>query len=266
MDISYYVTYDLPVPYKGLNVYPVTVKDYLIFTAYSQCFLLEKNTIPDPRVISMTNLEYIYKATEEDFGKTPYLVWFDRLLGLVLKDDKSFENLEESVLRYNYDDKGKPLFKIGDITYDSKDYEELKQIICTQNIIELPDESISKEVRDSLEKAREYKRKQSGEKTGSFEDYIISLASVTGWNFEYIYDMPVRKFIKSIRRTDNLIHYKIYLSASMSGMVEFKDKSFIKHWLTNIDPDEKDKYGDVSVDLEAMKGKVSLESAKKQHK
>ena len=27
----------------------------------------------------------------------------------------------------------------------------------------------------------------------------------------------------------------------MSGMVEFKDKSFIKHWLSNLDGD--DKYG-----------------------
>jgi hypothetical protein len=47
----------------------------------------------------------------------------------------------------------------------------------------------------------------------------------------------------------------------MSGMVEFKDTSFIKHWLTNID--DTDKYGDVSVGLEDMQSKVSMESAKK---
>jgi len=73
--------------------------------------------------------------------------------------------------------------------------------------------------------------------------------------------MSVRKFINTIKRMDNLIHYKIYLAASMSGMVEFKDKSFIKHWLTGLEED--DKYGDVSINLDDMQNKVSLESAKK---
>jgi len=73
--------------------------------------------------------------------------------------------------------------------------------------------------------------------------------------------MTIRKFLKSIRRMDNLIHYKIYLAASMSGMVEFKDKSFIKHWLSQLD--DENKYSDVSVDLDEIQDKVSLESAKK---
>ena len=115
-------------------------------------------------------------------------------------------------------------------------------------------------MRDSLEKAREYKRRLSKEKPASLEDYIISIAVATGWEMEYIYSMPIRKFQKTISRLDNYIHYKIYLAASMSGMVEFKDKSFIKHWLSNLDT--KDKYSDVSVDLDALQNKISLGSAK----
>ena len=122
------------------------------------------------------------------------------------------------------------------------------------------DKNISKEVRDSLEKAKRYKEKLSGTTPASFEDYIISLAVTTGWSYEYIYNLSIRKFFKSIQRLDNLIHYKIYLSASMSGMVEFKDKSFIKHWLSNLE--NKDKYADVSVGVDAVQNKLSLESAK----
>ncbi len=58
-------------------------------------------------------------------------------------------------------------------------------------------------------------------------------------------------------RMNNLIHYKIYLAASMSGMVEFKDKSFIKHWMANLDVT--DKYADVSVSLQDMQNKISPE-------
>ena len=260
MEITTYVTFDSPVPYKGLKIYPILVKDYLYFNLYAQCFSLDKNSIPNMKIISMTNLEYIYYLAESEEKNASYLVYFDRLLSMCIKNDDSFDDLNKSVERYGYSEKRKPIFKIGEEIYDSKDFEALKEIICEQNLFELPDENISKEVRDSLEKAKEYKDKISGTKSGTLEDYIISVSGITGWSFDYIYNMPVRKFVKAIRRFDNLIHYKIYLSASMSGMVEFKDKSFIKHWLTNLD--ESQKYGDVSMDLDTIQEKISLESAK----
>lgn len=256
--IAYYTTYDFPVPFKGLNIYPVTVKDYLTFSMYSQCLTIDKNSIPDVKIISMTDLEYIYFASTQK--EEPYLIWFDRLLSLCLKNDKSFENVEESIKRYKYDKKGKPFFEIDNQMYWSEDFTEIQNIISEQNDIELIDKTISKEVRDSLEKAREYRNKITGQTQASFEDYIISVASITGWSFEYIYSMTIRKFTRVVQRLDNYIHYKIYLAASMSGMVEFKDKSFIKHWLSDLN--NENKYEDVSMDLDAVQEKISLESAK----
>lgn len=256
------IYFDLPIKYKELNIYPVYVKNYYEFYYFSQCLTVEKNIIPDPKVISMSNLEFIFWYTENNFEKEPYLLWFDRLLSICLPENaESFQPIEKSIDKYRYDEKGRPFFEINGKAYDSKDFDEIKKIIINQNLIELPDESISKEVRDSLEEARRYKEKLSNTKTGTLEDYIVSLAVVTGWTYDYIYSLTIRKFISSLRRLDNYIHYKIYLSSSMSGMVEFKDKSFIKHWLSNIN--EKDKYKDVSMDLDAVRDKVSLESAKK---
>jgi hypothetical protein len=240
-------------------IYPATVRDYGSFRACEECFRLEKNSVPDPKIISMTDLEYLYHLFQTN-NEIPYLVWFDRVLSICLKDDKSFEDTGKSLERYRVDGKGKPFFIINGKSYTSQDYAEIKNIICTQNLVDLPDENISKEVRHSLELAKEYKRKLSNEKPASLEDYIVSLAAVTGWTFDYIYDMSLRKFDKCLRRMDMYIHYKIFLSASMSGMVEFKDKSFIKHWLTGLDDE---KYKDVTVDLSTVQDKVSFESAKK---
>lgn len=256
-----YTTYDLPIPYKAekskevLKFYPVTLKDYILFNLYAQAFTFEKNHIPDKKIISMTNLQYIYHITQEDL-ENPLVVYFDRVLSIALKEDESFKDIETSIRRYTYDESGKPQFLIGDTQYKSKDYENIKKIICEQNMVELPDENMSKEVRDSLEKAREYKRRLSKTKPATLEEYIISLSLATGWSIEYIYDMSIRKFITAIQRMDNLIHYKIYLAASMSGMVEFKDKSFIKHWLTSLE--EEDKYKDVAVDYEEIQKKVLM--------
>lgn len=258
MNTFIYTTYDLPVEYKKLKIYPVTVKDMLHFNTYSQCLTIDKNSIPNPEIISMTYLEYIYHSLEEEH---PYLFWFDRLLSLCLKDDKTFEDIGESIKRYGYSDDRNPIFIIGDDIYNSDDFDEIKNIIAFQNMVELIDENISKEVRDSLEKARDFKRRISGEKSGSTEDYIISLAIFTGWNFEYIMGMTIRKFIKCIRRMDVLIHYKIYMGASMSGMVDFKDKSPLRHWMRDLE--DEDKYKDVSVDYQEIEDKISFEAAKK---
>lgn len=260
MNLDYYLTNDLPIPYKNLKIYPVKVLDYVPLTAFSQCLTLDKNSIPDAKIIAMTDLEYIFYSSVKAKQPQPYLLWFDRLLSLCLKDDDTFEQIEKSIERYEYDENGKPFFKIGNIFYNSSDFIEIKNIICEQNLIELPDETVSKEVRDSLEKAKEYKRKLSGEEIASFEDYIVSLSITTGWTLEYVYSMTVRKFIKSVRRMDNYIHYKIYLTSSLSGMVEFKDKSFIKHWLSNLD--KGDAYKDVTMNLEDVQNKISLDSAK----
>lgn len=261
-NIQFYTTFDLPVPYKTLTFYPVSVKDYLLFGIFSQCLLLDKNSIPDPKIITMTELEYIYKSAEDKNSEyNTSILWFDRLLSLCLKNEESFKDIEKSVERYGYDENKKPYFLIGKEKFYSKDFLEIKQIIADQNGLELPDENISKEVRDALEKAREYKSRLSKTENPTFEDYIVALSVSTGWTLEYIYNMPARKFFSSINRIDNLIHYKIYLAASMSGFVEFKDKSFIKHWLSNLD--KKNKYEDVSMDLEKVQEKISLESAKK---
>ena len=260
MDITKYITFDRPVPFKGLQIHPVYMKDYAEFMSFSQVLTLEKNAIPDVEIISMSYLKFIYHMTMKDATEYPYLIMLDRLLSLCLQDE-SFNDIEESLKRYNYTEKGKPFFIINKEVYREEDFNEIKKIICEQNLIELPDPNISKEVRDSLEEAQRYKNKISGTKTGTLEDYIISLSIVTGWTMDYIQSLPIRKFIKAIKRYDNLIHYKIYLSASMSGMVEFKDKSFIKHWLSNIETE--DRYKDVTVDLDELKGTISMESAKK---
>ena len=268
-NLSIYFVFDDPVPYKKLKIYPVKVKEYHSFNLYATCLLIEKNAIPDPNIIRMTELEYIYyiSSSQNEKAYFPYVLFFDRLLSLVLNDkdftdeNTGFADIEKSILRYKYNEKGKPTFTIDGEIYDSNDFEEIKKIIAEQNLLELPDENISKEVRDSLEKAREYKRKLSGEAPANFEDYLIALSVATSWTLDHIYNMSIRKFTKSIQRYDNMLHYKIYLSASMSGFVEFKDKSFIKHWLSNLD--EKDKYKDVSLDYDALQKKISLESAKK---
>lgn len=57
--------YDEPVQYKKLNIYPVRVYDYLNFYSYLDCLQIDKNSVPDIKVISMSYLDYLIKLSNE---------------------------------------------------------------------------------------------------------------------------------------------------------------------------------------------------------
>lgn len=252
---SYYV-FDQPVPYKKLLIHPVKIRDFYEFQFYATSIMLEKNSIKDPQMaikaISMSYFEYLMAVANEE-NKLLYL--FDGLLRLILnkKSEKEFP----IYIGNNKD--GKPFFKIENETYNSEDFDELKKIIAEQNLINLPNERIQKNVRDNLDEARRFKQKLLKNKIASFEEQIMALSLYTGWSLDYIYDLSYRKFAMAIRRANHMIMSNIYLTADMSGFVTFKDKSVLKTWLTDIEIE--DEYGDVKMNPDDLKGKANFSSA-----
>ena len=251
--IDMYVTFDEPVPYKDLEFFPVSMRDYFIFGYLSSCLLLEKDSVPDPKVISMTYLEYLFSITDDD---NKLISKLDGLLRYVLgkKNDTDFKII------YKREENGRPLFIINNKEYNSDDFDKIRQIISEQNAINLPDESIQKSVRDAIEEARRYKEKLNNTKAAGLEDQMVALSVYTGWPLKDIYNLSIRKFVKAIKRANHLLYQKIYLQSSLSGFVTFKDKSILSGWLSDID--EKDRYDDVTIDLEVLKGKANFSNAK----
>ena len=255
---SQYYVFDDAIPYKGLLLYPVKIRDYMLFLSLASCLMLEKNSVKDPvlaaKAISMTYLEYMFSISIED--KT-LIELFVGLMALVLgkKDDAKFE------ISFYTGEEGRPLFKIDDKTYDSKDFDQLREVIAEQNSLELPNEKQQKEVRDSIEAARKFKQRISGSKVASFEEQLIALSLYSGWELDKIYNMTIRKFISSISRANHMIMSNIYLTASLSGFVTFKNPDVLKGWLADLTVENKD--ADVTMSVESLQSKISFEDAKK---
>lgn len=244
--------YDNPVKYKELEFFPATMKDYLQFHWYAQCLTLDKNSSRDPKIISMTYLDYMYTSSNPE---NPYFAYFDALLKIVLRKD----NLNA---QYGRNAKGKAIFVIEGKEYSSTDFEEIKKIISEYNSLELPDDKIQKEIRDNMEEAKRLRAKMNGNvKMASLEDQIVCVLISTSMSLEKISSLSIRKFLKILERVDAKLHYEIYLSASMSGFVEFKDKSVIKHWMSDLTKNKLD-----LVPLEQIQGTVSGKNAKVRNK
>lgn len=245
-EYDYYLFYDKPIPYKKLLIYPVKMDKYLDFHLYISCLLLDKNSIPDSNVISMTYLDFLYYMAS--ITEIPYLYMFKELLKMVLHID------DDEHFHFYRDENGKAYFKIDDESYDHADFDKIVDIIFLQNCIEHIDDSIQKEVREEMEKAEKFKR-QNAYKMCSLEDQMICVLISTSLKLEDIYNLTIRKFSKVLERVDHKLHYQIYLSAEMSGMVKFKDESKIQHWMADLT--RKDRYSDVKIDSEKMHNKIN---------
>ena len=258
---EYSYVFDQPVRYKELFIYPIKIKDYYEFSFYAQSLMLEKNSIKDPQLaikaISMSYLEYLLQYPEKiKVGNLEYDFYqlFDGLIRLSLNIRESEEKIKYGLIPH-------PFFEINGIKYGSDDFDEIRSIIAEQNMLDLPDERIQKNVRDSLEEAKRFKQKLNNNKVASFEEQIMALATYTGWELEYIYEVTYRKFILAIRRANQNIMPNIYLTASLSGFVSFKDKSILKSWLADIEIE--DKYEDVKMSPEQLQSKANFDEARK---
>jgi hypothetical protein len=252
--------FDKPVQYKKLIVYPVKMESYFEFSILVESLLLEKNTTLEG--ISKTYLDYLYMLNSKN-DENNNLGNFDSLLKLCLRKP-------ELSIFYGHDKKEKPVFVIykneedskknkdGEI-YDSSDFDELRLLICEQNDIKIPDDRISPEVRASMEEARAFRAKINGVIPPTLEDLVLCVMASTSLKPDDISNLSIRKFGQLIQRIDSKLHYQIYLTAAMSGMVEFKDKSILKHWMSGT---EEDMWGDTMIDVETIRGKLAFDDKK----
>ena len=73
-----YFTYDEPVPFCGLYLYPVSVRNYNEFMTSNACLLLNKND--DPMGIKFTHLDYLLSKVSD---KKEGALWSMRLSKII---------------------------------------------------------------------------------------------------------------------------------------------------------------------------------------
>lgn len=217
-------TNDDPINFKGLLIYPVTVRNYFKFMTFSNILSIDKNSIPNPSIISMSYLDFlIYLMTQVDDSES-YSYAFYELLKMCLKKD-------DFNIYYGKDENNKTFLKIDDTKIFKKDFNELKYIIMHQNIPDYKEEDINPELKKDLEEKARLENK--GRHTVSIEKQITAIVIGSSLKYEDVLNLTIRKFYIMLEMIDKRLHYEIYKTASMSGMVEFKTE--IEHYLSETD-------------------------------
>jgi len=238
-----------------LIIKPIRMVDYLTFQSSINCLLLEKNKVPDPKIISMSYLDYLIHLIEiGDDTSNMYAYMFLQIVKLSCGVTE--EDLNSGNFTWIKDKKSKNSIMFNKVEYTRKDFDEIREIICDQNFIELPDDNIDAKFKKAMDDARKFKNRNS-KKMGGIEDQIICVSIGSNLSMEEIKGMTIRKFQKFLQRIDYKLNYEICKTAEMGGMVKFEKE--IPHWRSEIIID---KYSDLMVDFKSVENKVTGKTTK----
>lgn len=257
-----YFAFDEPIPFCGLKLYPVTMRNYGKFLGASTCFTLNKNE--DPNGIIKSHLDYLLGKMQDKEEGFSWSYRFSTLLEMIfhiqncLKCDKcgktmSFddyvrevskeENRDKNILqcecggefketiRYGTDEKTKKKKLIIDgHVISSKDFDMLRRLSLYQNLPDYRDDSwVHPEIREDQQEKQRLLALKGGGATASLERKICCASVKSCYKISEIFDMPIRKFLILFDAIDSAMTYEAQMLGRMTGM--FASKSPIDHWV-----------------------------------
>lgn len=141
-----YFTFDKDVPYdlkcgKTIQIKPIKVIDSLLFFNSVGVISQDKNSIPDPKIIQMSYLDFIINILLQVDANN------GNRLAVILK-----YCLGINVPKFGLDEKGKHFLVDTDveIKITPKEFEDIRRIILYQNIYGFDDEYINPELKQAM--------------------------------------------------------------------------------------------------------------------
>ena len=122
---------------------------------------------------------------------------------------------------------GKPILTIHGIPIKNKEFKELKRTYCYQNLSDFDDTYIDPELKAALEETNRLKSGKTEQPT--LERQMSCIAISSGYSYEQIENLTLRKFTQLLRVADAKLSYLASKIGEMSGLVTFK--SPIPHWI-----------------------------------
>lgn len=246
-----YLIFNKEIKYSdAIILYPVKMKDILLFQQCQDVLMLRKDSIfHEKEIIKLQYLDFIKYSCKNFELAQKYNMQF-----LPLYYDFMLELLqlvcgEETKIIYNQETLD---FSINGELITNEKFDDLRKIILVQNDIDFDiDEFMNIDTVKALEKARAFEAKKNKEKA-DIEDYIDSLIIDLKVTEEYVSNLTIRKFWRYIKRINKHEEYQACRSGQMSGMVTFKEP--IQHWMTSIEIT--DKYEGLKTDEDELRSKI----------
>ena len=272
--IESYVAFGKAIPYEGLKIKPVLVKDFYQFRDAKNILKIEKNKIPDIEIIQMTYLRFlmlmIVEHTEliEDF-----LIIMSLCLGAKYSEElrntdfEPNELLTQQIRKEEYEiivngwnvgfrvhDKKTwlQLYTDGDmIEITESQFDDLCNIILFQNIYEYDDMEMSEDFKRIVEEYYALKNKDIIIPT--LEDRMMAIVTSSSYKIDELYNLPLRLFDELFEYSVQKLEYQV--NKLIVNLAQGERKGFkLSHWVYKT---KKDKYSEIFTDAQELVKKVT---------
>lgn len=237
--VEKYVTLNLPISYKGLNIYPTEMKNVYDFLDNYDILTIDKNTIGDIQIIQMSYLQFIFSLIVED------KIWRDKFLKIM---NISF-SIEKSLNLYNenydygelmalqekdrvimffngwniyfcFEEENKISLVINGVEISHKEFEEIKRLIMYLNIVDYDDSYIDPDVKRATDDYFAFINK--GIEPLTIEKKMAKICAVNGLNKKNFLDMSYREFNMIFESCKDRIDYQALVGKTEKPM---------EHWM-----------------------------------
>lgn len=240
-----------PIEYKGLNIYPILVKDAYALNEHINILKIDKRKF-GIEAIQQSYLYFMIQFMIEIQGSLNSLLWvLERVLHIQYDEDIMVEDFPKGELLAKTDDdiitllvNGYPIaFELngrkasvyfGDVRLNATQFDEFRNIILYQNYNGYDDRILSDDVAKVIEQYNKARSKGVHEPT--LEDKMLAVLTSTNETRESIKNMPYRQF----ERLFDTVVRKVEYATNKVILPELKNRD-IEHWVyrKDVDPLEK---------------------------
>jgi hypothetical protein len=237
-----------PQIYKGVELYPILMKDLKYQDLFYQIFAHPKNYIPNIEILKSSYLKFLVYFLSSVFKDNGTEV------DVALKDMMSYITrckLEEIELLYQLKDNRNAIdsvdlfLKVKDVIFTEDDFEALREIILQQNNMSIEYvESYNPELEDALR----FINKDNANL--SLADQVFTFCVILKTSLSEARQYSLFQFSNLMEKLLTLKEYDLYKPLLVSGQVTLKSGE-IKHYLYH-STNKKNRYDAIFIDKDAF--------------
>lgn len=237
-----YFWFDLPVPYKlekdkEIFIYPIEVKDSEVFLSSIDIISIDKNSLNDPKYISMSYLDFLFSAFI--FGDDKNLSELSKIkLAFLLSKCLKWEDETDIKIIVDNKNKGKIIYKNYEIK--SKQFEDIRRIILYQNLIDFDDSYVNPDVKEAINELEKVKFQNI--EIPNIERRMAIIAAHTGILKTVQMGMTYRSHTALFKEVYGEVDYSTIRTAALVGNMFSKKKNEIEDWIYKKKQDKYSKY------------------------
>ena len=224
-----------PQTYKGVQFYPILLKDTQVQKLFYHIFQYPKSYIPNKKILKMSYLKYLLYAIE--YSIEPKGDAIRKGLTEILKYSTKKEKVEFKFTRLDIPgddiddiDRLSITLHIGDVHFTEQDFDIIREIILKQN-------GMSVEYVEEFNVELEERLKFSGNDLGdvSFEEQIVTFCCLLRCTVHDILDYTIYQFKIHFERLMMLANYELYAPLETSGAISTKTgEKITTHFMMHI--------------------------------